>query len=67
MGAIIQRFLSSRPVLFPIARGPVKLHGAMIDIDETTGKALRIERVAHLVEEAPAPEPKPAPVAQTAG
>jgi 2',3'-cyclic-nucleotide 2'-phosphodiesterase len=43
---IIQRFLTSRPILYPVAKGPVKLHGAIIDIDETTGRALRIERVA---------------------
>lgn len=56
--AIIHRFLISRPVLYPVAKGPVKLHGAIIDIDETTGRAVHIERVAHLVEEAPAPAPK---------
>jgi hypothetical protein len=39
----------------------VKLLGAMIDIDESTGRALRIERVADLFtpaeEETPAPTP----------
>jgi calcineurin-like phosphoesterase len=61
MGAIIQRFLTSRPILYPVAKGPVKLLGAIIDIDESTGRALRIERVADLftpaAEEAPAPTP----------
>ena len=47
---IIQRFLTSRPILYPVAKGPVKLHGAIIDIDETTGRALHIERVAELYE-----------------
>jgi calcineurin-like phosphoesterase len=28
----------------------VVLHGALVDIDEVTGKALHIERVAHRVE-----------------
>src|SRR5690349_4876031 len=36
---IIQRFLTSRPVVYPVAKGPVKLHGAMVEIDETTGNA----------------------------
>jgi calcineurin-like phosphoesterase len=45
---IIQRFLTSRPVLYPVAGGPVKLHGALIEIDEATGKATHIERVAEL-------------------
>jgi metallophosphoesterase (TIGR00282 family) len=43
---IIQRFLTSRPVVYPVAKGPVKLHGAMIEIDETTGKATSIQRIA---------------------
>ncbi len=55
---IVHRFLTSRPILYPIAPGPVKLHGVIVDIDETTGRALAIERVAELYEE-PRPEPKP--------
>lgn len=47
---IIERFLTSRPAVFPVARGPVKVMGAMIEIDETTGRALKIERVAEFVE-----------------
>jgi 2',3'-cyclic-nucleotide 2'-phosphodiesterase len=50
IGPIIQRFLTSRPVMYPVAKGPVKLHGAMIEIDEATGRALHIERVAELYE-----------------
>ena len=49
---IIDRFLTSRPVAFPVARGPVKIHGAIIEIDETTGRALKIERVAEFHEPA---------------
>lgn len=45
---IIQRFLTGRPVMFPVARGPVKLHGALISIDEQSGRALSIERVAEI-------------------
>jgi 2',3'-cyclic-nucleotide 2'-phosphodiesterase len=47
---IIQKFLTGRPIMYPVARGPVKLHGALIDIDETTGGALKIERFAELYE-----------------
>ena len=60
IGSIIERFLTSRPILYPIAAGPVKLHGALIDIDETTGRALAIERVAEYYEE-PAPAAAAAP------
>jgi len=48
--AILKRFLTSQPVSYPVARGPVVLCGAIIDIDEMTGRALHIERVAHRVE-----------------
>jgi metallophosphoesterase (TIGR00282 family) len=64
VGAIIQRFLTSRPIVYPVARGPIKLHGAIVDIDETTGLATHIERVADLFEEAVEEEPTPAPAAQ---
>src|SRR5687768_13742199 len=45
---IIQRFLTGRPVMYPVAKGAVKLHGALIEVDEQTGLALRIERVAEV-------------------
>ncbi|NBV34001.1 MAG: TIGR00282 family metallophosphoesterase [Proteobacteria bacterium] len=48
---ILKRFLTGLPVSYPVARGPVMLQGALIDIDETTGSALHIERVAHRCEE----------------
>jgi calcineurin-like phosphoesterase len=53
---IVQRFLTSRPINFPIARGPVKLNGALIEIDETSGRALKIDRVAQLYTPPPPPE-----------
>ncbi len=43
---VIQRFLTAMPAIFPIAKGPVGIHGAIIDIDPQSGKATRIERVA---------------------
>jgi 2',3'-cyclic-nucleotide 2'-phosphodiesterase len=42
---IINRFVSNLPATFPVAPGEVRLHGALIDIDESTGRALRIARV----------------------
>ena len=45
---IVGRFLSNMPVSFPIAHGPVRLCGAIIDIDESTGKAVAIERFSEL-------------------
>jgi len=58
---IIQRFIHSMPVSFPVAHGPVTLCGAVIEIDETTGRALSIQRVAEVYQppERPAPAPQP--------
>ena len=55
---IIQRFYNSMPVNFPVARGEVRLHGVRIDINEETGCALRITRVAEPWHP-PAPEVAP--------
>ena len=42
---IMNRFVSNLPASFPVAGGEVRLHGAVIQIDEKTGRALRITRV----------------------
>ncbi len=42
---IMNRFVSNLPASFPVASGEVRLRGALIEIDETTGHALRITRV----------------------
>ena len=55
---ILQRFLSSMPVVFPVARGEIKLHGLLVDIDETTGRALAVHRVAEPYVAGPAVESK---------
>ena len=41
----IERFLTQRHAPFDIAQGEVYLQGAIVDIDDGTGRALRIERV----------------------
>lgn len=50
--SIVTRFLNSLPAPFPVARGDVKLCGAVIEIDETSGRALSIERFARVIPEA---------------
>jgi metallophosphoesterase (TIGR00282 family) len=47
--AIIGRFVTSLPVPFPVARGPVGLHGAIVEIDPATGQAMGIQRFAETV------------------
>jgi calcineurin-like phosphoesterase len=42
---VVTRFLSSLPAPFPIARGETRLRGVVVEIDETSGRALRIARV----------------------
>lgn len=42
---IMYRFESNLPAAFPVAGGAVRLRGAMVDIDETTGRALRVVRI----------------------
>lgn len=43
---IVERFQTSMPRRFPVANGPVGLRGVVVDLDETTGKALEIQRFA---------------------
>ena len=42
---IVQRFISNLPAQFPVANGEVRLRGALVEIDETTGRAFRICRI----------------------
>jgi len=49
--SVVWRFNSSMPTRFPVAKGPVRLCGAVIDIDEATGKAIKIERFNELIPE----------------
>ena len=58
--AIIRRFVTNLPVPFPIARGEVRLHGAIIAIDPATGRAQSIRRLVERHNVATEPPP-PAP------
>lgn len=42
---IVSRFMSNLPATFPVAAGEVRLRGAIVQIDESTGRALKIDRV----------------------
>jgi len=42
---IVQRFISNLPAPFPVAHGGVRLRGAIVEVDEKSGRALRIARV----------------------
>lgn len=43
---VLERFQTSMPCRFPIGRGTVGLRGAVVDCEESTGKAIAIERFA---------------------
>ena len=58
--AIIGRFWTSMPVSFPIAKGEVRLHGAIVEIDPATGKAQSIRRLAERYEPVPTTPARPA-------
>ena len=55
---IVRRFISNLPAPFPVARGDVRLCGAVVRVDEVTGRALSIERVNELIAEAPSVVPE---------
>src|ERR671924_1842698 len=42
---IMNRFVTNMPASFPVAAGEVRLHGALIEIDEKSGRAQRITRL----------------------
>lgn len=42
--SVLERLLTSTPHSMPVAKGPVRLCGAVVDVDWETGKALEIKR-----------------------
>ncbi len=44
--AIIERFLTQLPNKFEVAKNDVRLQGALLEIDESTGRASAIERIS---------------------
>ncbi len=46
---VIKRFVTNMPQRFEVAKGRVMLHGAVVEVDEGTGKATGIRRVAELL------------------
>ena len=46
---VLKKFLTGMPQRFDVARNNVKLHGALIRIDDATGKATSIQRVTEVM------------------
>ena len=59
---IVNRFISNLPAPFPVAKGDVRLCGAIVSLDETSGRALAIKRVNELIPDRLA---QPAPAVAT--
>jgi len=45
-GSVIERFLKGIAPRFEPSEGDIKLNGVIVDLDEETGRALRVERVS---------------------
>jgi 2',3'-cyclic-nucleotide 2'-phosphodiesterase len=46
---VIERFLTNQPRRFEVAKDRVLLHGAVIEIDDASGKAIKIQRVSEML------------------
>jgi metallophosphoesterase (TIGR00282 family) len=49
--SVVWRFKSGMPTRFPIAKGPVRLCGAIMEVDVETGSCLQIKRLSLLLNE----------------
>jgi metallophosphoesterase (TIGR00282 family) len=47
---VIKRFLTAMPQRFEVAKNRVLLHGAVIEIDDASGKAIKIQRVSEAIQ-----------------
>ncbi len=50
--SVIWRFRSGMPTRFPVAKGPVRLCGVIVDVDVETGTCLEIRRFTRLLPDA---------------
>jgi metallophosphoesterase (TIGR00282 family) len=49
--SVVWRFKSGMPTRFPVAKGPVRLCGVIVDVDTESGTCLAIKRVSLLLSE----------------
>lgn len=64
---IVNRFISNLPALFPVAKGDVRLCGALVTIDETTGRAQSIARINEVIKQSQPPSSAPRENSSPAG
>lgn len=46
---VIEKFINQMPVRFEVAKGVKQLNGLLLDIDEKTGKTIKIERIQEII------------------
>ncbi len=44
-GAVLDRFLTSMPQRLDVAKGPCAFNSALVEVDEQTGRSIRMERI----------------------
>ena len=47
---VLKRFLTGLPQRFEVANGQIRLQGALMDIDPTTGRTRSIRRISELLD-----------------
>ena len=47
---VLDRFLTQMPTRFEVATGPALLQGALVDVDEGSGRATAIQRIQQTVD-----------------
>ena len=52
--SVVWRFKSGMPTRFPIAKGPVRICGVILEVDAETGRCLAIRRLSLLTSDPPA-------------
>ncbi|MDX9973814.1 MAG: TIGR00282 family metallophosphoesterase [FCB group bacterium] len=45
---VLQKFITGMPVPFEVARGPAMLCAVLVEVEDQTGRAVRIERIARM-------------------
>ncbi|RFC42815.1 MAG: hypothetical protein DVB23_002939 [Verrucomicrobia bacterium] len=49
MAAVVEKYTRAMPTRFHLAKGDVELRGVLVEVDEATGRATRVERIVERV------------------
>ena len=48
IASVVWRFRTGLPTRFPVAKGPVRICGVIVEVDEGTGQAVEVKRIDEL-------------------